>query len=362
MSSLPPSSTPVEPPLPPPAPAPVRSARPRGGLLLLLALVLAIALGGGGWALLQLKRSHDALAERVARAEADAAAAVAAAEQRARTAQAAVDKLQDDVERLQNQRAELDQLYLDLTRGRDEAALVEVERLIAMAAQELQVSGNVATATAALQAVDARLARLDRPQLVNLRRAIARDLERLRSAPAVDVTGLAVKLDQVIAAVDGMPLVAEPARPPKAPDMKGAEAKSAPGTAPTPVEDWWSRARRWLREEFGDLVRIREVDTPEALLLNEQQQRLARQQLRLRLLNARQSLLQRNDRLYRADLAEAQALLGRYFDARQPAVTTAATQLKAMAQAPLSVEVPQITESLAALQTARSGRTPSSGR
>jgi uncharacterized protein HemX len=332
----------------------------------LLALALVVALGGGGWALLQLKRSNDALAERVTRAEAEAATAVATAEQRARSAQVALDKLQDEVDRLQNQRGELDQLYLDLTRGRDEAALVEVERLIAVAAQELQVSGNVATATAALQAVDARLARLDRPQLVNLRRAIARDLERLRAAPAVDVTGLAVKLDQMIAAVDGMPLLAEPARPP----AKGAEAKTTnasatPGTTgstPAPVNDWWSRARAWLREEFGDLVRIRAVDTPDALLLNEQQQRLARQQLRLRLLNARQSLLLRNDRLYRADLGEAQALLARYFDVRQPAVAAAATQLKAMEKAPLSVEVPQITESLGALQAARSGRTPTSGR
>ncbi len=341
----------------------MRPARSRGGLVALLALALAVALGGGGWALLQLKRSNDALAERVTRAEADAAAAVASAEQRARTAQTAVDKLQDEVERLQNQRVELDQLYLDLTRGRDEAALVEVERLITVAAQELQVSGNVATATAALQAVDARLARLDRPQLVNLRRAIARDLERLRSAPAVDVTGLALKLDQVIGAVDGMPLMAEPARPPvKGAEAKGAEVRSTPGSTPAPVNDWWSRARAWLGEEFGDLVRVREVDTPEALLLNEQQQRLARQQLRLRLLNARQSLLQRNDRLYRADLAEAQALLARYFDVRQPAVMAAAGQLKAMAQAPLSVEVPQITESLAALQTARSGRAQPGGR
>jgi uncharacterized protein HemX len=321
-------------------------------LLALLFLLLVAAIAAGGWAAWQLQRANDALAARLAQIEAEAAATASAAEQRARSAQAATDQLRSDLERLQNQRSELDQLYLDLTRGRDEAALAEVERLIAVAAQELQVTGNVATAIAALQAVDGRLARIDRPQLVNLRRALTRDLERLRSTPAVDVTGLALKLDQMIQGVDGLALVAEPAR--KASDGKGAEVKSA--TVPATDDRWWPRARTWLREEFGDLVRIREVDTPEALLLNDAQQRLARQQLRLRLLNARQSLLMRSDKLYRADLAEAQALLARYFDGRQAPVVAASAQLKAMAQAPLSVEVPQITETLAALQNARGGR------
>lgn len=343
---------------------------------MLLVLLLVAAIAAGAWAALRLQRANDALVERLARIEAEAAATASAAEQRARTAQAATEQLRSDLERLQNQRGELDQLYLDLTRGRDEAALAEVERLIAVAAQELQVTGNVTTAIAALQAVDARLARIDRPQLVNLRRALTRDLERLRSTPAVDVTGLALKLDQMIQGVDGLALIAEPMRKGsdgkggdgkggdgkgsdgKGSDGKGVEPKSAalPAAAPTTEDRWWPRARAWLREEFGDLLRIREVDTPEALLLNDAQQRLARQQLRLRLLNARQSLLMRNDKLYRADLAEAQVLLARYFDGRQASVVAASGQLKAMAQAPLSVDVPQITETLAALQTARSGR------
>jgi uroporphyrinogen III methyltransferase/synthase len=337
----------------------VRRRRP--GLLTLLALLLVAAIAAGAWAALQLQRANAALAERLVQLEAQAAATASAAEQRARAAQAATEQLRGDLERLQNQRGELDQLYLDLTRGRDEAALAEIERLVAVAAQELQLTGNVATAIAALQSVDARLARIDRPQLVNLRRALTRDLERLRSTPAVDVTGLALKLDQMIQGVDGLTLVAEPARKGgdgKGSDGRGSEVKSAavPAAAPTTDERWWPRARAWLREEFGDLVRIREVDTPEALLLNDAQQRLARQQLRLRLLNARQSLLMRNDQLYRADLAEAQALLARYFDGRQAPVMAASGQLKAMAQAPLSVEVPQITETLAALQNSRGGR------
>ena len=84
--------------------------------------------------------------------------------------------------------------------------------------------------------------------------------------------------------------------------------------------EWWERTWDSVQRELGeyrDLIRIRVVEAPDAMLLGQQQQALVRQQLRLRLLNARQSLLARNDRLYRADLAEAQALVNRYFDGRQ---------------------------------------------
>jgi uncharacterized protein HemX len=349
-----------------PAPAPAAATLPVGALPprgargpWVLAVLLGALAAAGLTAYVGLERSNEALVQRLQQLESEGAAAAERGEQALRAARAETQKLADDLERLRQQRADLDQLYLDLTRGRDETALWEVERLVTVAAQELQVGGNLGTALAALQAADARLARIDRPQLVNLRRALTGDIERLRSAPAVDLTGLAVKLDQLAAAVDGWPLLAEPPRKgplaPAAPAAPGAAEAAARGRDSAEAGAW-AGVRRWLREEFGGLLQIRQVDTPEALLLDATQQRLARQQMRLRLLNARQALLQRNDKLYRGDLGEAQQLLGRYFDARQPAVAAAAAQLKSMAQAPLSVDVPRVDATLAALRAARGGR------
>ena len=78
-----------------------------------------------------------------------------------------------------------------------------------------------------------------------------------------------------------------------------------------------------------------------------------RQQLRLRLLNARQALMARNDRLYRADLTEAQALMSRHVDTRAPAAAGAQSAIKQLASTALSVEVPAIGDSLAAVRAAR---------
>lgn len=253
----------------------------------------------------------------------------------------------------QGQREALEQLYADLSRGRDEAVLVEVERLVAMAGQELAISGNVTTALAALQTADLRLARTDSARFVPLRRVIARDVERLRAAPTVDITGMAVKIDQIAAGVDGWPLLSdERAVPAAAASSAPASEPLVPSAGTPPLERWLARLQGELGD-YRDLVRLRRVDSPEALLLAPQQQALLRQQIKLRLLSARQALLMRNDRLFRADLGEAQALIARYVDARQPSVANALATLRQLAATALLVEVPQINDSLAAVRAAR---------
>jgi uncharacterized protein HemX len=70
-------------------------------------------------------------------------------------------------------------------------------------------------------------------------------------------------------------------------------------------------------------------------------------------LTARSALLLRNDRLFRADLHEAQSLITRHVDARQPSVAAALATLKQFASTALSMDVPQINDSLAAVRAAR---------
>jgi uroporphyrin-III C-methyltransferase len=319
--------------------------------LALLALLLVIAVGALSYT--QLAAVKRETARRLAELQEAAAAATetatrADAEARAARQQAAV--LEARLAEVESQREALEQLYADLSRGRDEAALVEVERLITLGAQELQISGNVPTALAALQTADTRLARLESPRFLPLRRVLARDIERLRAAPAVDITGIALKIDQLMASSENWPLLADasPVAPAKAPSRQDP---------PPPRQlEWWERTLDSIQRELGeyrDLIRIRIVEAPDAMLLGQQPQLMVRQQLRLRLLNARQALLARNDRLYRADLAEAQALLNRYFDVRQRDTAAALASMKQLASAPLSVETPNINDSVSAVRAVR---------
>ena len=350
LNVTPPAEAPASPTL-----APVPPRPERGPLLWISLAALLIALVTAGYSYRQLNNVKRESARRLAElhqmvSAANETATRADAEARAARQQAAV--VEARLAEEQGQREALEQLYADLSRGRDDVVLVEVERLITLAAQELQLSGNLATSLAALQTADARLSRADNARFLPLRRMLARDIERLKAAPAVDFTGIALKLDQLASAVETWPLLA---------DAKGAPAvitatKEPPAASPVWPGTWWGRQWQDVQRELGeyrDLIRIRHVDSPESVLLDVQQQTLVRQQLRLRLLNARQALLARNDRLYRADLAEAQALMTRYVDTRQPQTAGALGLVKQLASTALSVELPTIGDTMAAVRAVR---------
>ncbi len=189
----------------------------RQALFWVAIIALGVAVFAAGYSYRQLGNVRRESAHRLAELQhavttANDTANRADAEARAARQQAAV--VEARLAEEQGQREALEQLYSDLSRGRDDAVLVEVERLITVAAQELQLSGNVATALAALQTADVRLSRSDNARFVPLRRVLARDIERLKAAPAVDFTGIALKLDQLASAVDTWPLLAAVAATP----------------------------------------------------------------------------------------------------------------------------------------------------
>ncbi len=153
-----------------------------------------------------------------------------------REAQAKIALLENRLAESQTQQAALEALYRELAPSRDEWALTEIEQVLLLASQQLQLAGNVSSALAALQLADAKLQRLDRPQFTPLRRALSRDMDRLKAVPFVDVTGLSLRLDQAIATIDTLPLALEerlPAAPSSAPpaDESGMAALPARGLA-----------------------------------------------------------------------------------------------------------------------------------
>jgi uncharacterized protein HemX len=346
-------------PVPPP-PTPTRRAgditSPRFGrwraLLTLLGIGLLLALA---YAALQAR--HEAkeereLAEASSREAAEAKARAQAAAQQAREAQ----KKLAELEQAASEAAAAESAAAP---GRDEFALLEVERLVTLAAHDLQLTRQAATARAALELADARLAAANAARWAPLRRALGRDIDRLRAVPAVDTTGIALKLDQLIAGADVWPMgnAPVPPPPPKAPARPAPKkTEPAPPPPPPPAPTAWERVRAWLAAEFGDLVRIHEVAAPEALLLTGEQEKLLRQLLKLRLLGARVALLSRNDKLYHADIESAQTLLALYYEQRAQPVANAAATLRQLSSVTLSPELPTLSDSQAALRAARAKR------
>lgn len=260
----------------------------------------------------------------------------------------------------QNQQAALEQLYRDLAKNRDDWALAEIEQVLSTASQQLQLAGNVRSALLALQNADARLSRVDRPQFIAIRRAIAQDIEKLKSLPSIDLTGVAVRLDSLVAQVDAMPLLSDEKPGVVAPTPK-TKLSNRQKVDSTSAFDWrvemQERWVAWSGELWSDLkqlMRIRTVTAPEALLLTPEQAFFARENVKLRLLNARVALLSRNDAAFRSDLAEADRALQRYFDQRDPHTRAGRELIRQIRESVLNIEMPTLSHSLAAVRQFRS--------
>jgi uroporphyrin-3 C-methyltransferase len=320
--------------------------------LALLAVALAAALATLYWLDMRerLSGTQQDLARRLRDIEADAreARSVARAAQDAlRESQARIGALEARIAESQSQQLALQALYQDLSRNRDEWQLAEIEQVLAIASQQLQLAGNVRAALLALQLAEARLARTDRPQFVPIKRALARDIERLKAAPAIDTAGMSMRLDGLVAAVDSLPLAF---------DERG-ERPAAQKAAPAAAEQgFWARLGAEIWGELRQLVVVRQMNSPEPPLLPPPQAYFLRENLRLRLLNARISLLTRDEAGYREDLRAAQAWIRRYFDPRSKQTADALAQLKGLASASVSFEMPTISESLDAVRGYKSGR------
>ncbi len=287
------------------------------------------------------------LAKRLA--EIDAAqqatrAVVKDAQESLRDAQAKIALLENRLGESQTQQAALEALYRELSPSRDEWALTEVEQVLMLASQQLQLAGNVRGALAALQVADTKLQRLDRPQFVPLRRALARDMDRLKAVPYVDVAGLSLRLDQAIAQIDTLPLaIDERLEPP-------------PPPAPAQGEAGWRRLLKSAWQEIRQLVRIENIDRPQVPLLLPQEQFFLRENLKLRLLSARFALLFRDQANFRADLTTADTWLTTYFDTRSKSVQALQTLLRQLKATDMSTELPGLAASLDAVRVLQIAR------
>jgi len=333
-----------------PAPAPGAPRLRRLALVALIAASAALLVAALSWleARSRIGATQDELARRLRDIESDAREARALARQAqeaSREAQVKIAQLESRLAESQSQQLALEALYQDLSRNRDEWQLAEVEQVLAIASQQLQLARNVRAALLALQLAEARLSRSDRPQFAPIRRALARDVERLKAVPAVDFPAMAMRIDNLIAAIDTLPLAFEERT------ERSAEAKE-----PSREGGFLARLGAEVWQEISQLVVVRRMGAAEPPLLPPSQAYFVRENLRLRLLNARVSLLARDESGYREDLRAATAWLQRYFDARSKQTAEAAAQLKQLSGISLNFEMPSISESLDAVRAYKSRR------
>ena len=244
------------------------------------------------------------------------------------------------------QRSQVEELIQNLSRSRDENMLVDIESALRLAQQQAQVTGSIDPLLAALRSADQRLERAG-PRLARVRAAVLRDVDRIKGAPTTDIPGLLARIDEIARQIDELPLAnaVSPASP------ASARKKEAPAK---PV--WWDQLLSDVRDEARNLVRVSRIDSPEAVLVAPDQAFFVRENLKLKLLNARLEVLSRQVDNARTDVGNAGAALRRYFDMNSRRTQAALQQLQQVQSQLRVTELPRIDETLAVLATAASGR------
>jgi uroporphyrin-3 C-methyltransferase len=345
-------------------------------VLLVLAVAASLALG---WSAQQRVKKLES--ELVRRQQDSQSAANEArlfgkrAEESARESAAKVALLEARLAEVAVQRTQLEELIQSMSRSRDENMLVDIEAGLRVAQQQATLTGSAEPLLTALKAADERLQRQSQPRLEGVRRAIARDVERVKAVGVPDISALTLRLDEAIRLVDELPLLSqaetrkEAARPAVA--ANSGRAASAPvaasAAASTPaMDDWngwwkrftaaWSAAGDEVWGEVRSLVRVTRIDHPDAMLLAPEQAFFLRENLKLRLLNARLALLSRQFDTVQSDLQQSQGALERHFDRSSRRTTTTIEAIKQVIATARQVGLPRPDDTLAALAAAGAGR------
>lgn len=256
------------------------------------------------------------------------------ADERSVEASARIAMLEQRLAESRNQQEALQTLYYELANTREERLIAEVEQLMTIANQQLQLAGNIKPALLALQTAESRLQQIEAPQVIQLRKALAQDIQRLQSLPLVDIAGMSTRLENLAETVDALPLVSD--RHPQ------PESKQAPDLQASS----WQRLAHEMWQDIKQIIRLERIDRPEPPLLAPEQNYFLRENIKLRLLSARIALLRHDEVSYRADLRAVEKWLLEHFDMRESASKIMLSTIRQLSADNIVIDVPNINESL----------------
>ena len=222
--------------------------------------------------------------------------------------QAELDRLNNGQKNNSDQILQTQKAYQELLKGRINWLVDEAESMLNTASQQLMLSGNFQGAVSVLEHIDSRLSRFEQPELIPVKQAISNDLAALKNRPYVDISATALRIDRLETGISGLPLV--------------LDGVLKPGAAPVEATNsgtWWENTWEKSINALKGLVEVRHLDSNDAMLISPEQTYFIRENLRLRLLDARIALLQHNGEVYQSDLNNVEATVKQYFDSKSPA-------------------------------------------
>ena len=229
----------------------------------------------------------------------------------------------------------------DLSQEREVWALVEVGQIVRQAQQQLQFTGNITHALNVLEPLYKHFAKSNSPRLQALAKALLADISRLKIlglnfGVKEDFFALSTHLDTLIAEVDQLPLLTDPASVSKklnsgtvADKEKGVSSKAEISTLnPNSsaflqwLVEFKQKVLSSLRAQWSDLMRITYLPSSAPVLLSPEQTDFFRARIKLDLFEARMALWSHDRAAAQAKIIDLQTSLSRYFNQQTAAVAS----------------------------------------
>ena len=310
--------------------------------------IAVLALATAAYALFRLDSTRDRLdrvndlastlaADRTA-LQAELRSAMERERQTARELGARLDALNALPKQVQDLSAAVEDLH-GRTEGPQRAwSRAEALFLMDIAQRSLVLDRDVATAIAALESADSRLASVRDPALTSVRQQLAADLQSLRNARVPDRTGLLTRLAAAETQSSQIPIRGL---------LAVERASSDDSVLPEGV---FARARAMAGDALASLLRVRKVDERSGTVVTQDEEMVRRQHLQLLLFAAHSAVARHDQAAYRAALASARRWLGDYFDLQDRASQALLNEIQLLESVEIEPRLPSISKSAEALQ------------
>ena len=224
---------------------------------------------------------------------------------------------------------------------RNDWLLAEAEYLLRLANQRLGLENDVQGSLAILAAADNVLAQAENPLLLPVRRLIAKEIQSLRTVPAVDMTGAVARLQALqdqIKTLEWMPRTL--------PKTMAKVEEENHETVQDPFQKFLNKA--WAG--IGAFIRIREHDKELPAPLTPAQHYYLQQNMNLMLEQAQVALVRQQSVLYKQSIERTQQWMDEFVIAESADTAAVKETLAELSQWEVSPVLPEISGSLSALR------------
>lgn len=209
--------------------------------------------------------------------------------------------------------------------------LAEADYLVKLAGRKLFLEHDVVSATQLMESADQRIAALNDPSLVPLRKAMANDITKLKVIPLVDREGLVLRLTSLQQQVDALPLA----------NAILPEAQQEPvAHVSENINDWQNNLLTSLKEFSENFITFRTRDGNVVPLLSPQQHFYLKENLKAKLETAIKAVYVEQQEIYTTALTTADKWSATFFNQNDNAVKQFNATVLQLSKQNIQVEYP----------------------